>query len=204
MKTIQPMLVVAFIAFASTVFGEDCNLEIRDGFAAQDLSRILHCLDKRIKNNEIDINEIKSTIKFTEKTTPKTVFDTGKLTATTRGNSKKDRCINVGLSLKNNTTEEILVATETGKSVLIDEETGVSLKIDDQSGLAYNHDEEKNSRMYSPILPNAQINYNMSFCNDDFVKSHSRLFSLNLSLLTLNNDKVDKTTVPLSVTLKTN
>ena len=47
------LLSVALVcAFAIHAYGEECNLEIRDGFAAQDLSRILHCFDQRIKNLE--------------------------------------------------------------------------------------------------------------------------------------------------------
>ena len=52
MKRILPLSIALVCAFAMHGYGEECNLEIRDGFAAQDLSRILHCFDQRLKNLE--------------------------------------------------------------------------------------------------------------------------------------------------------
>jgi len=48
------------LVFAPTAFGgvQECDLSIRDGYAAQDLNRILTCLDQRIKTLEGSISEL--------------------------------------------------------------------------------------------------------------------------------------------------
>ncbi len=46
--------------FSSAAFGgaQECDLSIRDGHAAQDLNRILTCLDQRIKTLEVGISDL--------------------------------------------------------------------------------------------------------------------------------------------------
>jgi glucan-binding YG repeat protein len=201
-KLFRGIFVLLFLAPSAK--GESCNLEIRDGYAARDLSRILNCLQEKINNNEIEILDLKGRLSTCGKISDPESHRTDKFEATVRGASKQDTFITVGLAIKNTTTEKFFIATENNKSVLIDEQTGNSFPVRTQSGLNEVYASNKDEQSYTPVLPNSHVNFSMSFCSDVEKISKSSLNSLNLCLLTLSNAKVAKNSIPLRVVLKTN
>src|SRR5215510_7470105 len=129
------LLSVALVCtFAIYVYGEECNLEIRDGFAAQDLSRILHCFDQRIKN--LETGETGERPGRSETSRNPSAFDTDTFVLSIRSASRKGNSIQLGMSIRNKTTEEIRVAINQNQSlVLIDEEKGTPLGIQNRAGI---------------------------------------------------------------------
>jgi len=197
--------------FSATLMGagQECDLVIRDGNAAQDLSKILHCLDQRIKTNEVEISDIKRRMgdgipSGNSKAADRGAFDAGMFSVLVRGASRKAECINIGLNIKNKTTEEMLLAIEYGnEAVLVDEEKGTSINRPSVDGIMVIQYPQTNlQEKHTPVLPDAELPFSLKFCSGDLKSSTSSLFKLNLSLWTMKNKKAKQTTVPLNVTLK--
>ena len=192
------LLRVALVcAFAMHGYGEECNLEIRDGFAAQDLSRILHCFDQRIKN--LETGETGKRPGRSETSRNPSAFDADTFVLSIRSISRAGNAIQLGMSIRNKTTEEIRVAIDQNEShVLIDEEKGTPLRMQSSSGIKL-ASSQSSEASFTPIPSNAVLHFSLQFAAGE-VKSG--LFSFNLYLLIRGDQQVKKITVPLSVTLK--
>jgi hypothetical protein len=192
------LLSVALVcAFAMHGYGEECNLEIRDGFAAQDLSRILHCFDQRIKN--LETGETGKRPGRSETSRNPSAFDADTFVLSIRSISRAGNAIQLGMSIRNKTTEEIRVAIDQNEShVLIDEEKGTPLRMQSSSGIKL-ASSQSSEASFTPIPSNAVLHFSLQFAAGE-VKSG--LFSFNLYLLIRGDQQVKKITVPLSVTLK--
>lgn len=188
--------------FSSTLMGggQECDLAIRDGNAAQDLSRILHCFDQRMKNSEIEIADLKKRLGGGGSVSNPAEFDAGPFAASVRGASRNGDYINIGIVIKNKTTEEIPLAINYWESpVLVDDENGESLYWRDSSGIVRAGIDDKNIKNRTLVPPNSVLNFTLQY---NAGKSNGRLYSLALHLITFTNDKAKKFTVPLGITLK--
>jgi hypothetical protein len=200
MKYFIGFLFIFFIS-VTTGYGGECDLEIRNGYAAQDLSRVLNCLQEKIIRNEQEILELKTRVKGGGEIIDPVRFSTGEIEVEVRSASRDEKGFNVGLSIKNRTTEKKFIQSETNKSVLVDGELGVPYRICRQEGLQYGYDYQVDEKEYTPILPNSHVNFTMFFCCDH-VKTKSRLNNLTLCLLSLKNGNITKDTIPLKVIIK--
>ena len=197
MKRTLPLSVALVCAFAMHGYGEECNLEIRDGSAAQDLSRILHCFDQRIKN--LETGETGKRPGRSETSRNPSAFDTDTFVLSIRSISRAGYFIQLGMSIRNKTTKEIRVAIDQlDTPVLIDEEKGTPFRMQSTAGikLAMN---QSSGEGFTPIPSNAVLHFSLQFAAGE-VKSG--LFSFNLYLLMRGDQQVKKITAPLSVTLK--
>ena len=179
------LLSVALVcAFAMHGYGEECNLEIRDGFAAQDLNRILHCFDQRIKN--LETGETGKRPERSETSRNPSAFDADTFVLSIRsisraGNAIAGNAIQLGISIRNKTTEEIRVAIDQSNApVLIDEEKGTPLRMLSNPGIKL-ASSQSSEEGFTPIPSNAVLHFSLQFTAGE-VKSG--LFSFNLYLLT--------------------
>jgi hypothetical protein len=197
------MSVALVVSFSANVYGEDCDLEIRDGTAAQDLSRILHCFDRRLKNLENKAGDLDKRPSSSGPTRNPTEFDAGMFVISVRAVSRQGNCIRLGVAIRNKTTEEGFLAMIIEMPVLIDEEKGISIALFGNSadGIRRNNGSTK-EQDYTPIPPNTVSNFSLKFCSDEL--QNSRLFRLTLHLLSLKNQQIKRITAPLSVTFKDN
>lgn len=128
--------------------------------------------------------------------------DAGTFAVSVRGGSRQGQYINLGLAIRNKTTEEILLAIDDGaRPVLIDEETGVSMQTRAYSEVAGIAMGVQTAGDLTRIGPNAVVNFSLKFLS---AESTSRRFSLTLHFVSLKKDKVNKPTVSLGLTLKDN
>ena len=197
MKRTLLLSVALVCAFAMHGYGEECNLEIRNGSAAQDLSRILHCFDQRIKN--LETRETGNRPGRSETSRNPSTFDTDTLVVSIRSISRAGNAIRLGISIRNKTTEEIRVAIDVSEPpVLIDEEKGTPLRMQSNPGIK-RASSQSSEESFTPIPSNAVLHCSLQFASGE-VKSG--LFSFNLYLLMRGDQQVKKITAPLSVTLK--
>ena len=192
------LLSVALVcAFAMHVYGEECNLEIRDGFAAQDLSRILHCFDQRIKN--LETGETGKRPGRSETSRNPSAFDTDTFVLSIRSISRAGNAIQLGMSIRNKTTEEVRVAIDQSATpVLIDEEKGTPLRMLNSAGIKL-ASSQSSEESFTPIPSNTVLHFSLQFAAGEVKRG---LFSFNLYLLMRSDQQVKKITAPLSVTLK--
>jgi hypothetical protein len=192
------LLSVALVcAFAMDGYGEECNLEIRDGFAAQDLSRILHCFDQRIKN--LETGETGKRPGRSETSRNPSAFDTDTFALSIRNISRAGHLIQLGISIRNKTTEEMRVAIDQYPApVLIDEEKGTPLRMQSSAGIKL-ASSQSSEESFTPIPSNAVLHFSLQFAAGEVKRG---LFSFNLYLLIRGDQQVKKITAPLSVTLK--
>lgn len=206
MKRPLRMSIMLLCAFSVHVYGEECDLEIRDGSAARDLSRILRCFDQRMKNMEIKLSDPGSSPGSGPQARNPAEFDAGAFTVSVRSTAREEGCIRVGLAVRNKTTENIFLAINSqAPSNLIDEEKGIILNMSGgEHGLRSMHGANKNESSYSQIPSNIVKNVSLRFCSNPFQSQKSRQFNLELPLLHLKNQQVEGIPVPLSVTFKDN
>ena len=113
--------------------------------------------------------------------------------------SRVDSFIQLGMSIRNKTTEEIRVAIDVSEPpVLIDEEKGTPLRMQSNPGIKL-ASSQSSAEGFTPIPSNAVLHFSLQFASGE-VKSG--LFSFNLYLLIRGDQQVKKITAPLSVTLK--
>jgi len=128
-------------------------------------------------------------------------FDSDTLAVSVYAASRQKDTIRVGLSIRNRTTERILLAMhfDSSTAVLIDEETGASMDCRDVVGLPRLNSSILEEGKWTPILPNKTVDVSLTFHSTE-VKS--RRFRLTLHLLRLKDKQVEQIAVPLGVTLK--
>jgi hypothetical protein len=190
------------------VYGGECNLEVRDGSAAQDLNRVLQCIDQRLKNLEVKSSDPEQRLGSGILTRNPAVFDAGPFTVSVRAASRQGDRLHLGIQVFNKTTEQILLAlnqsSPQGGQVLIDDDTGVSIQFDGLiSGIAsqgYTNNGFSNEEKDFMLVPsNTILNFSLQFSS---AKVKSNILSLTLQLYSLKNRQVQRITAPLSVTLK--
>lgn len=123
------MGVVLLLASPAFVYGQECDMQIRDGYAAQDLARILRCFDQRLKKLEEGGAAASGRVTSEPSTKNAAVFEAGDFTVAARATSgsKTDRGANVALAIQNRAAEQILLGVRQGVDVVvIGERTGES------------------------------------------------------------------------------
>lgn len=190
------------LLFSSTLTGagQECDLAIRDGNAAQDLSKILHCLDQRIKSSEVEIADLKKRLGGGGSVTNPAEFDAGPFTASVRGASLQGDKINIGIVIRNKTTEELPISiNNNAATVLIDDESGDSLSWSDVGGISRAWEGDKDVRYRTLVPPNSVLNFSLKY---NAGKSNGRVYSLTIHLICFADAKSKRFTVPLAVKLK--
>lgn len=114
--------VVVVLALSTNVYGGECNLEIRDSSVAQDLNRILPCLDQRLKTLENKSSDPEQRLGSGIPTRNPATFDAGPFTVSVRAASRQGSTLHLGIQVYNKTAEPIFLAFSEGS--LIDEDTG--------------------------------------------------------------------------------
>ena len=126
-------------------------------------------------------------------------FDTDTFVLSIRSISRAGNAIQLGISIRNKTTEEIRVAIDQLEApVLIDEEKGTPLRMQSSAGIKL-ASSPSSEESFTPIPSNAVLHFSLQFASGEVKRG---LFSFNLYLLIRGDQQVKKITAPLSVTLK--
>lgn len=190
------LVVISFVAVFSLslcVAGQKCDTEIREGYAAQDLSKALACIDERIRKLE------DATIKGGGRPDDKggSSYTTGNLTVSVRGASKDKDKIYIGLDMQNKTTEPFFIALEHGKPPsLVEYRSGKSKSGPSWEFIQSASTSDTNNKYYTPIPINSSLTPSFSFYSDHTTET---AFTLNLALLRFKNGNAERIPVSLKV-----
>lgn len=202
---------VLVLALSANVYGGECNLEIRDSSVAQDLNRILPCLDQRLKTLENKFSDPEQRLGGGILTRNPATFNAGTFTVSARAASRQGDRLYIGMQVYNQTAEQIFLAlnqsSPSGGQILIGEDTGRSIRLDGGNGFiegiasqwSTNNGYSNEERDYTPIPPNTILNFTLQFVSGNIT---SNTLGLTLQLYSLKNRQVQRITAPLSVTLK--
>lgn len=192
------------LSLSPNVIGGDCNLEIRDGHGAEDLNRVLHCLDERIKTLEVRNADLEKRLGGGGKIVNPASFDAGPFEASVRGASIDKNTIFVNVMIKNKTTEPLLLIMDSGtRPVLVDEKSGKPMNFMREQGITTTDSGQVRAGYVkedhcTPVSVSGSITINLSFVSDG---NPERLQGLTLHLFRLKDKQFTKMTVPLSVML---
>lgn len=202
MKLKDIALAIAVTTLPITASASECNLRISENNAAQDLSRVLNCLQKRIDHIEAENLDLKKQLAGGSVQSSPNTFDAGLFSVTVRGASKEGGCITVGTFVKNKTTEEILLSGMERDSVIIDTKTGKTSSIKEFSGIRASHPHFRlNTSKFTTVLPNSSVNFSSLFCSQELAKSKSSVYDLSLHLVNADGDDFKRYAIPLAVKL---
>ena len=203
---------VLVLALSTNVYGAECNLEIRDGSATQDLNRILPCLDQRLKtlenkSSDPEQQRLGSGIPTRNPAT----FNAGTFTVSARAASRQGDRLYIGMQVYNQTAEQIFLAlnqsSPSGGQILTGEDTGRSIRLDGDNGFIEgiasqwitNNGYSNEERDYTPIPPNTILNFTLQFVSRNIT---SNTLGLTLQFYSLKNREAQRINAPLGVTLK--
>lgn len=184
---------VITFSLSSSVAGQKCDTEIREGHIAGDLSKALTCINERIRKLE------DATIKGGEKPDDNrgASYTTGSLTVSVRGASKDKDKIYIGLDMQNKTTEPFFIALEHGKPpVLVEYRSGKPKTNHSQEFIRAASTSDTNNQYYTPIPINGSLTPSFIFYSDNTTET---AFTLNLALLRFKNGNAERIPVSLKV-----
>ncbi len=183
----------AILSFSSHAISQTSNIEIREGHVSEDILRILHSFDDRIKKLE-DTEGISRNIIVNPPTR-----DSGDFIVAVSGASKDNDHIHISVGLHNKTSEPILLALS-GNPTLIEQSTGkTKCFISSQPILPVGQgDNRVNDYTSVPGADNCTLNFTFSSNG-----TQEDAFNLDLSFWTLKNGQATKLPiVPLRFVIK--
>jgi hypothetical protein len=186
------------------VYGQECDLKIRDGFAAQDLGRILSCFDQRLKSLE-STRSIKPQSGSTSSIRNAEKYDAGDFSVFVRASSRTQDSIKIALSIQNTTTKTILLSICSGEggSTVFDERTVSTRAIESKQlkGIAIHHYCGSNSPAdYTPLPANTGRDVVVTLPD---AAAMGNSLNLNLDLRKLEESRdIYRQAVPLSVVVR--
>jgi hypothetical protein len=174
------IILLTILSFSTKGMSQDCNIEIREGHVSEDILRILHCMDGRIKKIEDEKGISRNVI-----VNPKT-RDAGDFIATVSGASKENNQVHVSVGLHNKTSEPILLAIN-GYPSLMEQSTGKVWQFRSCMPIRLLGGGDTNANDYVSIPGADNCTLNFSFVLDG---SRENAFNLDLVFWRLKNGEV--------------
>jgi len=194
-----------FLIMPSYSLAGSCDTTIRKGNATEDLSRIFNCLNNRLNDLEVKINSLADHISGGVSIINPTSFDNGTIQLIVRGYSRENNFINIAVRIVNRTTEPLYLALcRDFMPELIDEITGKRYPCHSQGQMKDVYHYNKKVEDYTLIPRSGFFTLGLKFelGRENNNKNNEKQFTLNLSFYELKNDKTDRHTAPLAITLQ--
>lgn len=201
------LLCTFFLNIPNEAVSKKCDLQLREGQIVSDLNRLLECLESRITDLEAKNFDLEKKISSGGKTLNPEVFRSVLFDVSILGCSLNHDEINISLSIRNKTSKTIFLAIDTGRSpVLMDQLTGKVFEWSSNNKMGTTRSNEggrKNQENYTPILANNFFYLGLGFDSEGLNEKSSKAipFVLSLTLYHLENKKMNRITVPLTMML---